>query len=517
MRDDLTLVKRYVDDVNVGIEFNQLIDSDGHAIIAEVYVKGSDSLADTVTVGSPTAGLQGQRQTVYCDFSNLPSSGNYILKFRTVESGILATAPLVLFGVDGFSVGADIATDTVPTTDFTLADRAKLDSIGGYSYQGTYNASTNSPDLDTSPSGILQAYSYAVNAAGDFFDVSVKVGDVIVSIQDNPSAKDHWLILQANLDHEAIKIQYESNDDTNEYNDADKAKVDNITVTQAVDLNEIERKANDAVLNADRDASVMAFVIDEDDMSSDSDTKIPTQQSVKAFVQSSVVGLYDHRGNYNASTNSPDLDTSPSGVLKADTYKVSVAGTFFTEDVQAGDILIADQADPTLLGHWTIVNGNLDILDEDDMSSDSATKVPSQQSVKAYADNRYLEDWLPFHISNLDSDLETKDPASDKIPSFETPDVQLYLHDVYFTTDDSNVPTGATTTLQLRLNEKSVFSTQPTIDAGEHDSRDAVTVHALTPTPLSIPAKSKIDGYLTSIGTNPGNNCIAWLLLKKTS
>jgi hypothetical protein len=32
------------------------------------------------------------------------------------------------------------------------------------------------------------------------------------------------------------------------------------------------------------------------------------------------------------------------------------------------------------------VSGNSWVIDEDDMTSDSATKVPTQQSVKAYVD-----------------------------------------------------------------------------------------------------------------------------------
>jgi hypothetical protein len=85
-----------------------------------------------------------------------------------------------------------------------------------------------------------------------------------------------------------------------------------------------------------------------------------TASKIQAVVDAAVAGLYDHKGAYNASTNSPDLDTSPSGVLKGDAYTVSVAGTFFTAAVDAGDVLIADQDSPTLESHWTIVNRNID-------------------------------------------------------------------------------------------------------------------------------------------------------------
>lgn len=47
---------------------------------------------------------------------------------------------------------------------------------------------------------------------------------------------------------------------------------------------ELDTLAADAVLNTDTSTTDMAFVIDEDSFASDSDTKVPTQQSVKAYV-----------------------------------------------------------------------------------------------------------------------------------------------------------------------------------------------------------------------------------------
>ena len=82
--------------------------------------------------------------------------------------------------------------------------------------------------------------------------------------------------------------------------------------------------------------------------------------ATKAYVDSSIVGLYEHKGAYDANTNTPDLDSTPSGILKGDAYTVSVAGAFFTEAIEVGDVLIADQDNPTLLAHWTRVNKNID-------------------------------------------------------------------------------------------------------------------------------------------------------------
>ena len=76
-------------------------------------------------------------------------------------------------------------------------------------------------------------------------------------------------------------------------------------------------------------------------------------------VGTAVVGLLDYKGGYNASTNTPDLDTAPSGIKKGDTYTVTAAGTFYTEELEIGDVLIAEVDNAASLADWTIVQKNL--------------------------------------------------------------------------------------------------------------------------------------------------------------
>lgn len=114
-------------------------------------------------------------------------------------------------------------------------------------------------------------------------------------------------------------------------------------------------------MDAEADVSTKGWVLDEDDFASNSNTKVPTQQSVKAYADGLVVGLYDHKGSYDASTNTPDLDDTPSGtgIKKGDAYTVSAAGDFFTEYVNVGDVLIADMDDPSSLSDWTRIQKNI--------------------------------------------------------------------------------------------------------------------------------------------------------------
>ncbi len=73
-------------------------------------------------------------------------------------------------------------------------------------------------------------------------------------------------------------------------------------------------------------------------------------------------GALIYQGAYNASTNTPNLDVPPTGTVnKGFTYTVTVDGTFFTEQVRVGDLLIANVNTPTTLSDWTTVQNNIDI------------------------------------------------------------------------------------------------------------------------------------------------------------
>ena len=112
--------------------------------------------------------------------------------------------------------------------------------------------------------------------------------------------------------------------------------------------------ADDTIIGAAAtDASGYGFVVDEDNMASNLATKIPTQQSVKAYVDSVIAGL--------TALEAEDIDTlAEINAILGDATLVTVEAT-----------------DASGYG-W--------VIDEDNMASDSATKVPTQQSVKAYVD-----------------------------------------------------------------------------------------------------------------------------------
>lgn len=91
---------------------------------------------------------------------------------------------------------------------------------------------------------------------------------------------------------------------------------------------------------------------------------ISTNAASKSYVDSTFAGsgALIFQGGYNAATNTPDLDSTPSAAIKQGwTYAVTNAGSFFSETVEDGDLLIAESDSPTALSDWTVVQNNIGI------------------------------------------------------------------------------------------------------------------------------------------------------------
>ena len=72
---------------------------------------------------------------------------------------------------------------------------------GASSFQGGYNASTNSPNLEAPSTGtVLQGFQWNVTADGLFFTEQVRIGDLLIANSDNPSALSDWTTVQNNVD-----------------------------------------------------------------------------------------------------------------------------------------------------------------------------------------------------------------------------------------------------------------------------------------------------------------------------
>lgn len=122
-----------------------------------------------------------------------------------------------------------------------------------------------------------------------------------------------------------IKTAYEAEANTNAFTDAEKTKLSGIEsgadVTDATNVD-----AAGAVMNSDTSTASMNFVVDEDAMTSNSATKVPTQQSVKAYVDA------NSGGGAESLPDLTDVDSSVSTPSDGDilVYR-TVSGNFTLE------------------------------------------------------------------------------------------------------------------------------------------------------------------------------------------
>src|SRR6056300_853487 len=181
--------------------------------------------------------------------------------------------------------------------------------------------------------------------------------------------------------------------------------------------------------------ATVTAILDEDTMSSDSATALATQQSIKAYVDTQIAAVpVGDITAVNAGTGLSGGGTTGDVTLSIDTgttVDLSTAQILTNKTLTApvistisntGTLTLPTSTD-TLVGKATtdiltnktltspVLNGTLSgtaFLDEDTMSSDSATAVASQQSIKAYVDttvaatNEVVEDTTPQLGGDLD-------------------------------------------------------------------------------------------------------------------
>jgi len=114
-------------------------------------------------------------------------------------------------------------------------------------------------------------------------------------------------------------------------------------------------------LNADTNISANGWFLDTDTLAENDSEKVPSQQSVKAYVDTQIAGLGSSMvflGSYDANTTDP-TDGDVGG-----TYVVTVAGTgvasFWSTALEIGDVIIQENATATTEADWVVVSKDLD-------------------------------------------------------------------------------------------------------------------------------------------------------------
>lgn len=290
-----------------------------------------DSATVDCTLGnSAYLDLENAVENIDVFFTNPPASGRYGEINLIVEQG---------------------------TTARTINFPASVDWKGGAPTLSTVNNTIDVLHFFTVNGGTTWIGTYALEASGPGGTVtSVTAG---VGLSDTGTGADPIL----NLDFAELTDMTASISGTTEF------ILQNGTTESRKAASEIQLEFfNNTVAEfvSENDTMVVAdwnWVLDEDTMTTNSAIHVPTQQSVKAYVDTEVAGALasemTYKGGYNAATNTPALDTGSPSISIGDMYYVTVAGTFFTTPVNPGDTLIANNtsSDAALEADWDIIIG----------------------------------------------------------------------------------------------------------------------------------------------------------------
>ena len=232
---------------------------------------------------------------------------------------------------------------TVRGTTFSAADSTKITFAESVDVTGTLTSSGLSyPTSDGTGGQFLKT-----DGSGTLSFADLSLGDltIIGSTISAPSNAD--LSLQPGGTGDVLLSALRINGTT-----LDSADSTKITIAEAVDVTGALVAATS--INIAGDGATVTGIKDEDDMSSNSATKLATQQSIKAYVDSSIL-------------------------TKDNTDEIAEGSTnlYFTNARADARITAA-------------------LIDEDNMASNSATRLPSQQSVKAYIDAQNVAQALTF-------------------------------------------------------------------------------------------------------------------------
>lgn len=353
-----------------------------------------------------------------------------------------------------------LGNDYVLESEMTAAIDAAV--AGLYDHKGGYDAATNTPDLDSAPSGVKVGDAYTCTVAGPFFgSANLEVGDVIIANIDGASQQSDWTIVNKNIDDSAFA-----------------------TAAQGV-LADAAIQAADISSAAYQD--VTAFATSGQGVTADTALQpadLDTLAKLNALIGDATLG------------DEGDFASSAQGDLADSALQSASINTLAKLNALVADATLGDSGDFATAAQGTKADDAMqfadDTKDEDDMSSNSATHVPTQQSVKTYIDQK--KEMIIIAVSDETTDLIA---GTGKLTfrmgyAFTLTEVRASV---------STAPTGSVLTVDINEGGSSILSTKLTIDATEKTSKTAATAAVISDASLADDAEITIDIDTIGSGT----------------
>jgi len=269
------------------------------------------------------------------------------------------------FSTDGTTVtiisntGANAVLPSATSTDagvMSAADKNKLDGI-----EANAKDDQNASEVPVSP-----AVNTQTNVQGALEDHETRIDTVEGQSHDAVTLNAGDATQQsASLSGQEITLNQATTTTDGVMSSEDKTKLDGVEVGATADQNASEVPVTPSGNLASTDVQAALEEL---------------QTDIDAFS-----GGLVYKGSYNASTNTPNLE-SGTGVVTGDTYTVTVAGTFYTEDVEVGDVIIAEVDGASTLANWTVVNKNIPEIVDASETEKGLVEEATQAEVNAGTD-----------------------------------------------------------------------------------------------------------------------------------
>ena len=270
----------------------------------------------------------------------------------------------------------------------------KINSAGNALEYGNVEAVLNIDGM-TDGSGITIADTddFAISDAGTEKKVNASQIKSYVGIRTDEEIQDIVGAMFSGNTETRIAVTYEDGDGTIDLVVDDMTANTQLTTEQVEDIVGGMLDGTETFISVSYDddgganIDFVVPVLDEDDMSTDSATHLATQQSIKAYVDGAVKTeeeIEDFVGGMLGGT-----ETFITVTYQDSTGDIDFVVPVKDEDNMASDsatFLATQQSIKAYVDTHAALGTHLTLIDEDDFSTNSATRPPSQQSVKAYVD-----------------------------------------------------------------------------------------------------------------------------------